>query len=307
MTTSEHLLARQDSRTLSALALARAMRPHQWTKNAIVFAALVFGHQMFEADAIVRSAGAALAFCLMSSGVYLINDIRDIAHDRHHPRKRYRPVAAGQVSVRQATITSAILAGTALVLAGAIAIPLVGVLAVYVVLMVAYSMGLKHLVLIDVGVIAGGFVLRAVAGAVAIDVPVSPWLYVCTALLALFIGFGKRRAELSMLAHSASASRSSLQAYSLPLLDQLIGVVASATVIAYVLYTFDAAAAPDSHAMMLTAPFVVYAMFRYLYLIHASDMSDTPEKLLFRDSPLLASIVGWGLFSVLILYVTGYD
>jgi 4-hydroxybenzoate polyprenyltransferase len=304
LTISEHLLGQHRSRPLSSPPLIRALRPHQWTKNAIVFAALVFGHRLFEPEAVVRSLGAAIAFCLMSSAVYLINDVRDISYDRHHPRKRFRPVASGLVSVRHATFTAVILAGTALVLAGVIALPLIAVLLVYMLLMVGYSMGLKRLVLIDVGVIAGGFVLRAVAGAVAIDVPVSPWLYVCTALLALFIGFGKRRAELSALEHTASSSRSSLQAYSVPLLDQLIGVVASATVIAYVLYTFDATTIPDSHAMMLTAPFVVYAMFRYLYLIQSSDLSDTPETLLFRDIPLLAAIVGWGAFSVLILYVT---
>lgn len=304
MTISEHLLGQHRSRPLSTPPLVRALRPHQWTKNAIVFSALVFGHRLFEPEAIMRTLGAVIAFCLMSSAVYLVNDVRDIAHDRHHPRKRWRPIASGQVSVRHATLTASILAGIALVLAGAIALPLIAVLVVYMLLMVAYSMGLKRLVLIDVGVIAAGFVLRAVAGGVAIAVPVSPWLYVCTALLALFIGFGKRRAELSTLQHTASSSRSSLQAYSLPLLDQLIGVVASATVIGYVLYTFDATTMHDSHAMMLTAPFVVYAMFRYLYLIQGSDLSDTPETLLFRDIPLLASIVGWGVFSVLILYVT---
>jgi 4-hydroxybenzoate polyprenyltransferase len=174
----------------------------------------------------------------------------------------------------------------------------------YIGLMVAYSYGLKRVVILDVFAIAAGFVLRAAGGAVAIDVPISPWLYVCTMLLALFIGFGKRRHELTSLHDAAALHRANLSAYSLPLLDQMISVIASATVMAYSFYTFDAASVPRNHAMMLTIPFVAYAIFRYLYLIHHDDRTGSPETLLFADAPLFICIASWGVTSVVILYLT---
>lgn len=284
------------------LALLQAIRPHQWSKNVIVFAALVFDRHLLELDSLVPSTIAFISFCLASSATYLLNDIRDAEHDRRHPRKCLRPIASGRLAPRHAAIVATAAGTSALILALAVGVPLALVIVAYLAVTIAYSAGLKHLVIIDVCLIAAGFVLRAVGGAVAISVPVSPWLYVCTALLALFIGFGKRRAELVNTCDNGDWARVSLDDYSIPLLDQLIGVVATATVIAYTLYTFDAATAPDNHAMMLTVPFVVYAIFRYLYLIHQRHTAEEPEYLLFHDLPLFTSIAGWGLSTIVILY-----
>jgi 4-hydroxybenzoate polyprenyltransferase len=247
---------------------------------------------------------AALCFCAASSTIYLINDVRDIERDQLHPRKRYRPIASGRITPRQALIAAAVLELfsiiTAVLISPAFALVILG----YLVLMVAYTLELKQIAIIDVFAISAGFVLRAAGGAIAIDVPVSPWLYACTMLLALLVGFGKRRYELASLGAGAPAHRPSLGDYSLVLLDQYLSILAAATVIAYSLYTFDAAAVPRNHAMMLTIPFVVYAIFRYLYLVQRSDLGGTPESMLFADKPLLLSIVGWGLTSALIIYLT---
>lgn len=282
--------------------LLRALRPLQWTKNVLVFAALVFDERIFQLDPLLRSIGAFVAFCAISSSLYLFNDLRDIESDRLHPRKRNRPIAAGLVTPRQAVAVSLLLGVFALAVAWLVRSNFALVIAGYGALMLLYSAGLKRMVILDVFAIAAGFVMRAAGGAIAIGVPISPWLYVCTLLLSLFIGFGKRRNELSTLEGRAAAHRANLDSYSLPMLDQLISVVASATVMAYALYTFDASTVPANHAMMLTIPFVVYAVFRYLYLIHRSDLSGSPEALLFRDRPLLLSIIGWGLACIVILY-----
>lgn len=283
-------------------AAVRALRPLQWTKNGLVFAAVVFAGKADDAGAIARSVGAALVFCAVSSGIYLINDLRDAEADRHHPKKRFRPIAAGELAPR-----AAVGLATALLLAGAVAALAIRpafalVVAGYVALMVAYSYGLKRVVIVDVFAIAAGFVLRAAGGAIAIAVPVSPWLYLTTMLGALFLGFGKRRNELATL-EQAGRHRANLDAYSLPLLDQIIGIVSSATVITYSLYTFDAPAVPDNQAMMLTIPFVLYALFRYLYLIYRKELGGSPEVLLVTDKPLLACIVGWAATSVVIMYL----
>ena len=279
------------------------MRPLQWAKNGLVFAAPLFAHRLFEGGTLARSVAAAIVFCAVSSGIYLINDVRDAAEDRLHPRKRHRPIAAGAVSERHARIVAAaLLAGGA---AAAVALrPLFGgVILAYIGLMLLYAHGLKRLVILDVFAIAAGFVLRAAGGAVAIDVPFSPWLYVCTMLLALFLGFGKRRHELTSLLGDAGKHRANLDSYTVPFLDQLIGLTGAATVVAYALYTFDAPNAPSNQAMMLTIPFVVYALFRYLYLIHCRGLGGAPEELLVADAPLLAGIAGWGLVTVVILYL----
>jgi 4-hydroxybenzoate polyprenyltransferase len=284
--------------------IIRALRPLQWTKNALVFAAAIFAVRAFDAEPLLRSIGAALVFCAVSSGIYLINDVRDAEQDRHHPKKRFRPIASGEVTPRIAMIVAGLLIGvgllSALVVRPAFALVILG----YIALMVSYSYGLKRLVIIDVFAIAAGFVLRAVGGAVAISVPVSPWLYVCTMLGALFIGFAKRRNELATLDHLAVKHRANLDEYSLPMLDQIIAIVASAMVMAYSLYTFDAPSVPDSHAMMLTIPFVVYAIFRYLLLVYKRQLGGSPEVLLVTDKPLFACIVGWGLTSLAIRYLS---
>jgi 4-hydroxybenzoate polyprenyltransferase len=288
--------------TASLPPLLRAMRPLQWSKNGLVFAALLFDKHVFELEPLVRSIAAALVFCAVSSAIYLLNDVRDAEQDRLHPKKRHRPIAAGELPVSRALAVGGLLLVGGLIGAVLVRPAFAAVIAGYVALMVAYSFGLKRLVIIDVFAIAAGFVLRAAGGAVAIEVPISPWLYVCTMLLALFLGFGKRRHELATLQEAAVHHRANLDSYSLPLLDQIIAVVASATVITYSLYTFDAAAVPRDRSMMLTIPFVAYAVFRYLYLLYGKDQGGSPEVLLVTDRPLLICILGWALTSLVILY-----
>jgi 4-hydroxybenzoate polyprenyltransferase len=291
------------TRTLDAL--LRAMRPLQWTKNGLVFAALIFDQKFTDFGAIGIAIVAAICFCAVSSASYLVNDVQDIERDQRHPRKRYRPIATGELPVQQALIAAGVLSLLALVAGSLIRLEFTLVLIGYLLLMLVYNLGLKQLAILDVFAIGGGFVLRAVGGAVAIDVPISPWLYVCTMLLALLIGFAKRRQELMSLSTMAGLHRESLRGYTVPLLDQYINILAAATIIAYSVYTFDAAAVPRNHAMMLTIPFVAYAIFRFLAVTQRSDLGGQPEALLFADKPLLISLIGWGLTSVVILAVTG--
>lgn len=285
-----------------AFHLMRAMRPHQWTKNVLVFAALVFDRKFFELGPVGDALLAFVAFCLISSATYLVNDIRDIVNDRAHPRKRFRPLASGDLPIRVAVGASGVLVLLSLLLAWMVRPEFSGVVLAYLVLMATYNAGLKQVAIVDVMIIGFGFVLRAAGGAVAIDVPISPWLYVCTALLSMFLGFAKRRSELATLGASADAHRSNLADYTVPMLDQLISMVGAATIMAYALYTFDAPSVPSNYSMMLTLPFVVFAIFRYLVLIHQNRLTGSPELLLFRDRPLFASIVGWGIAAILVLY-----
>jgi len=283
-------------------AVLRALRPLQWTKNGLVFAALIFADRAFDLESVLRATGAALVFCAISSGIYLINDVRDAEQDRYHPKKRHRPIAAGLVTPRYAMVVAGLLLLIGFLGALSVRPAFVGIAVGYIVLMVAYSYGLKRIVILDVFAISAGFVLRAVGGAVAISVPISPWLYVCTMLGALFIGFAKRRNEIATLEH-AGLHRANLDSYSLPMLDQIIAIVSSATLMAYSLYTFDAPTVPDNHALMLTIPFVAYALFRYLFLVYKKELGGSPEVILVTDKPLLACILGWVLTSVTILYV----
>jgi 4-hydroxybenzoate polyprenyltransferase len=279
------------------------MRPHQWIKNGLVLAPLLFDQRLFDAQRVWLSFIAVVAFCLVASGVYLVNDVRDAESDRHHPVKRFRPIAARQVSPDVALGAAVMSISASLALGWLVRLEFTAVIAAYALLMTAYSAGLKRIVILDVFAISAGFVLRAAGGAVAIAVPISPWLYVCTMLAALLIGFGKRRHELVLLGDQAIDHRANLNAYSLPLLDQFLSIVAASTVMAYALYTFDAATVPRNQTMMLTLPFVVYGIFRYLYLIFRRDLGGSPEALLFQDPPLLASVVGWAVASGLILYL----
>ena len=278
------------------------MRPKQWTKNAVVFAALVFDHKLFDTGRLATVIGAFLCFCLASSAVYVVNDLRDAESDRQHPRKRLRPIASGQINSRSAWALVGLLLlvsiPAALMLRPAFGAVLVG----YLVLMTAYTFALKHLVIVDVFAISAGFVLRAAGGAVVLDIPISPWLYVCTVLLSLFIGFGKRRNELLLLDVGAAAHRRNLDEYSPELLDQFIMITAAATIMAYSLYTFVATNLPENHSMMLTIPFVMYAIMRYLFLIHRRDGGGSPEQTLLTDFPLLGCITLWGVVSVAIVY-----
>jgi 4-hydroxybenzoate polyprenyltransferase len=286
----------------SAPSLIRALRPLQWTKSLLVFAALIFTRSVFELDPLMRTIGAFVVFCMASSAIYLINDLQDIEKDRFHPVKRLRPIAAGHLEPRTAALLASGLAIASLVGSFLIRPELALVIGIYLALMLGYTFGLKRLVILDVFIIASGFVLRAAAGAVALSVPISPWLYICSLLLALFLGFGKRRHELLSLRTAAARHRENLDAYSVSLLDQLIAVTAAATVIAYSVYTFQAPTLPENHAMMATIPFVLYAVFRYLYLLYKKQEGGSPEVLLVRDRPLLLSILGWAITSMAILY-----
>ncbi|MEX2425924.1 MAG: decaprenyl-phosphate phosphoribosyltransferase [Thermomicrobiaceae bacterium] len=283
-------------------ALVEALRPKQWTKNAVVFAAIVFDGQLFEWDALAVVAISALLFSLTSSAGYLFNDLRDLDADRQHPVKQHRPIAAGRLDARTAWIAMALIYAVVFPISFFLSPWFAGVLLIYVLLMLAYSRWLKNFVILDVFVIASGFVLRVVGGAVVVDIPISPWLYVCTVLLALFIGFAKRRHELSILDGGAANHRRNLANYSVELLDQFILLVAAAALIAYSLYTFEAPALPDDERMMLTIPFVVHGIFRYLYLVHQKGTGGAPEHLVLEDRPLLLTVVLWGLVSVALLY-----
>jgi 4-hydroxybenzoate polyprenyltransferase len=282
--------------------LIRALRPLQWTKNLLVFAALLFTRSVFEFEPLIKSLGAFLSFCAVSSAVYLVNDVRDRDQDSHHPIKCTRPIASGAVSSRRALKLAAVLATLGAVTAVIVRPMLLLVVCAYLGMMLGYTFGLKRIVILDVIIISLGFVLRAAAGAVAIDVPISPWLYICSMLLALMLGFGKRRHEILMLRDVAALHRENLDSYSVPLLDQIIAVTSAATMVTYSIYTFESPALPGSHAMMLTIPFVVYAVFRYLYLIYRQHLGGSPELLLARDNPLQLCIAGWSLACAAILY-----
>jgi 4-hydroxybenzoate polyprenyltransferase len=284
--------------------LIRTMRPHQWAKNVFVFAALVFDRQLFHPIPFRSTLAGFALLCLASSAVYLINDVADLEQDRKHPLKRRRPIAAGDLPISVALLTAAVIAAGGLVGGFALDPGFGGILLGYLLLNLLYSLHLKHVPIIDVFSVAAGFVLRVGAGVSLITVErFSPWLYVCTTLIALFIGFGKRRAELNLLAAEANAHRRVFDGYTIPFLDQLIVIVSGTTIIAYALYTFSAENLPDNHLMMLTIPFVIYGIFRYLYLINVEDAGGAPEEIVLRDRPMMATILLWGLLSVLIMYV----
>jgi 4-hydroxybenzoate polyprenyltransferase len=287
-----------------ALSLLVALRPAQWTKNLFVFAALPFAVKLFDVAAVTRSAEAFVVFCALSGVVYLVNDVADRETDRRHPLKRLRPIASGELPVHIA-IGAAVAIGLA-ALAGAFALGTAfGAVALsYLVLLTLYSGGLKHIVIIDVLTIAIGFVLRAVAGAVVLNVEISHWLFVCTILLALFIALAKRRHELVLLANGAISHRPILSEYSAYLLDQMIAVVTASTLIAYIFYTIS----PETEQKFgtswlgLTIPFPLYGIFRYLYLVHQREGGGSPADLLLNDRPLLACVTLWGVAVVLLIY-----
>ncbi len=285
------------------LDLIKAMRPRQWIKNIFVFAPLVFDVKLFDPYYLARTVAGFLLLCLASGAIYIINDLADIERDRQHPRKRDRPIASGQLGVTSATVAAIIMPIVALLL-GFLLDTWFGVfLTAYVLLQIAYSFALKRIVIIDVMTIAAGFVLRVAAGVPLVDAErFSPWLYVSMTLLALLIGFGKRRHELILLKQNASTHRRILEEYNLPLLDQSITVVTAAALVAYALYTFLAANLPENHTMMLTIPFILYIIFRYLYLIHVRGMGGAPEEIVLTDQPLQAAVLLWGLSVVIIMY-----
>jgi 4-hydroxybenzoate polyprenyltransferase len=285
------------------VALFKTMRPRQWHKNVFVFAALVFDEKLFRVDPLVRSFIAFLLFCLISSAVYILNDVVDKEQDLRHPVKRLRPIPSGKLPVGIALAAAAALVAICLPLAFVLDRGLGLVLLSYLALQIAYSYRLKHVVIVDVLAISAGFVLRVIGGAVVVQVErFSPWLYVCMTLLSLFLAIGKRRHEVILLQGNANAHRPILDDYSLRFLDEMIALVTSTTVVAYSLYTFSAPNLPPDHTMMLTIPFVLYGLFRYLYLIHVKGEGGAPDELVLRDRPLLASVVLWGLSVIVVLY-----
>jgi 4-hydroxybenzoate polyprenyltransferase len=284
-----------------ARAVVEALRPRQWTKNLLLFAGLVFAAKIGDATRWLEAVGAFGAYCAASSAAYLVNDVRDAENDRGHPTKRLRPIASGRLSASTALWVAAALAIAALAGAAALGPWSLAFMSGFLALQGAYSAGLKHVVLIDVLAIGGLFVIRAAAGAEAIDVRISPWLLVCTALLALFLALAKRRAELVLVGAESTPGRPVLEGYSLALVDQLVTVVAASTVIAYSLYTFTAR---DSNAMMATIPFVVYGVFRYLLLLHRRELGEEPENVLLTDPPLLLTVAAWAITCAVILSAT---
>jgi 4-hydroxybenzoate polyprenyltransferase len=285
-------------------ALIKSMRLRQWPKNVFLLAAMVFDKQLVNLTSLVHSLAGFILFCFLSSGVYIINDILDVEADRKHPEKNKRPIASGFLPIPVAIAAASVL----------IVLPLVGSLLlsptftlvafIYLVLNLLYSKWLKHIPLIDVLVLAAFYVIRVIAGVTLIKVErFSPWLYIVTTLFALYIGLGKRRAELTLMAESAKEHRRVLDGYSIPLLDQLITIVSGTTIVAYSLYTFTAENLQGSFAMMLTIPFVMYGIFRYLYLIQVKQSGGAPEDLLFTDLPLQIDIALWGLSVLVIFYL----
>ena len=281
-----------------------SLRPDQWTKNLIVFAALIFAVKLLDPAATAKASAAFLIFCGLSGAVYLINDVADREQDRLHPIKKMRPIASGDLSPSTAVIAAVVLSAIALAAAFWLR-PAFGVAAAaYLALFVVYTRSLKHIVVLDVMTIAIGFVLRAVAGGFVINVHISNWLLVCTMLGALFLGLAKRRHEITLLAGGAGGHRRILEEYDPYLLDQMIGVVAAATMVAYIIYC----ASPETHAyfgtqwMVLTTPFPIYGLFRYLYLVHRKAGGGSPSDMLLEDRPLLACVLLWGITSVLIIY-----
>jgi 4-hydroxybenzoate polyprenyltransferase len=288
-------------------ALIKAMRPRQWTKNGVLLAPLLFDTQITQRIPLLRSLAAFGLFCLLCSAAYLINDIYDIEADRQHPEKRNRPIASGKLPIPIAITAIIVLLIISLGLAFLLSPWLAVIETSYLLLMLAYSRWLKHIPLIDVLVIATGFVLRVMAGLSVITVKYfSPWLFVVTTLLALFLGFGKRRSELAVLADNAKSHRRVLDGYTIPLLDQIITIVTTATIMTYSLYTFSAEITPGTHTMMLTIPFVLYGILRYLWLVQVKHIGGAPEDALMTDHPLQIAVILWGLVVFIILYIVRY-
>jgi 4-hydroxybenzoate polyprenyltransferase len=292
-----------DTRSTGANLLV-SLRPDQWTKNLIVFAALIFAVRLFDPAALALATAAFLIFCALSGAVYLVNDVSDRESDRQHPLKRLRPIASGALAPSTALVSSAVLIAVGLAAAFALRRSFGIAAASYVTLVILYSRALKHVVILDVMVIAIGFVLRAVAGGVVIGVPISDWLLVCTILGAMFLGLAKRRHELTLLADGATGHRRILEEYDPYLLDQMISVVAAATLVAYIIYCASPETAEKfgTQWLVLTTPFPIYGIFRYLYLVHRKHGGGSPSDVLLRDRPLLSCVALWGLAVVLIIY-----
>lgn len=301
--------ARPLTDSVSTFALLRHIlagtRPREWIKNAFVFAPLLFSQNVFNPQMALKSAYAFALFCFAAAGVYLINDIADREDDRRHPEKRTRPIAAGVLPVSVAAIAAGVLILTAVVGAFLFGVAFGLVTLAYVILVAAYSKWLKHVVIVDVFAIAAGFVLRVAAGAVVIGVAMSHWLVICTLLLALFLGLSKRRYELVTLSGEGKLHRQVLAEYNPLFLDMMIGIVTSATVVSYALYTVSQETVQRFHTdrLLLTLPFVLYGIFRYLYLVYHKNSGGDPSRALVGDGPLLADVLLWVLSCAVIIYI----
>ncbi len=288
----ETALMEAGSSTNFASTYLRLARPKQWTKNGFVLAGLVFSGSAFEVSSVVAAMLAFVAFCLLSGAVYAINDVLDVEEDRKHPLKRFRPVASGEISARAAIVYSVLLAAAGLATCFSVNLGVGFVGLTYLGLQALYSPILKHMAILDVMGISAGFVIRALAGVMAVGSPISPWLIVCTGLLTLFLGFSKRRHELATLGEGASIHRKNLSDYSVPMLDEMMNIMISATIIAYALYTFTVYERDAEMFMMGSIPFVVYGVFRYMLLVHR-DGGGNPDTLLLQDRPLQISLLLW--------------
>ena len=284
--------------------LFKTMRPRQWTKNGFVFVALFFDGKLNDPTSVLATIAAFFLLCLMSSAVYIMNDLVDIESDRQHPKKRNRPLPSGKLNPTVAGIASLLFALGSLAAGFALDYELGWILLAYLALQIAYTLRLKHVVLVDVMIVASGFVLRIAAGVAVIEVQrFSPWLYVFGGFLALFMALGKRRQELVLLGQNAGSHRVILDEYSLELIDLLLGIVTTSAIVAYSLYTFMAEGLPANHSMMLTIPFLIYGVFRYMYLIHIRGEGGAPEEILLRDRPLQADLALFAIVVFIALYI----
>jgi 4-hydroxybenzoate polyprenyltransferase len=285
-------------------ALAAAMRPKQWSKNLVIFAGLIFAQKFFQFDSLRISLLAFVAFCLNSSAVYLINDVKDLEQDKIHPTKKNRPLPSGLLTPAQAVIASIVLSAISLTLAFFLNAHFGFLLAAYWLMMMTYSFKLKHVVIVDILVISAGFIIRALSGAIVLDVMISRWLIACAIFLSLFLILAKRRNETIELGEAASEHRAILEEYGQRFLDQMIAVVTACTIFSYVLYTADpeTVAKFQTHNLILTVPFVIYGIFRYLYLVYQRNLGGRPEMILLSDRPLILSVVLWIVSSMIIVY-----
>jgi 4-hydroxybenzoate polyprenyltransferase len=285
-------------------ALLKTMRLRQWPKNGFIFFGLIFDKQLFLLEPFLRTVAGFFLFCLVSSAVYLLNDIVDVEADRNHPEKKFRPIASGKLPVGVAFATAILLTVVAVPLAYLLTPWFALILIAYMATNWMYSRWLKHVPILDVLIVSSGFVLRVAAGVLLIS-PVqrfSPWLYMLTILFSLYIGLGKRRAEMNLLAQDAIAHRKVFDGYTIPLLDQYITIVSGMTIVAYSLYTFSAPNLPENHSMMLTIPFVLYGIFRYLQLIQVGNAAGAPDEVALKDRPLQLTVLLWGLTVIGIFY-----
>ena len=285
-------------------AFVKAMRPKQWIKNGLIFAAIVFDRQVTNPDALFRTIAGAVLFSLVASAVYLVNDLSDVESDRNHAVKRYRPIASGALPIPAALIGAVLLLAVSLPLAYLLSPGFVMLTAGYFVLNISYSLWLKHIAILDVLFLASFYVIRVVAGVTLISVErFSPWLYIATTFVALLMGIGKRRAEMLKASTQEGSTRKVLDSYTLSYLDNLLLIVLTITIITYSLYTFSAPNLPENHITMLTIPFVIYGVFRYLYLLQVEERGEAPEEIVLTDRPFQVNLLLWGASILLIFYL----